>query len=459
MGTAKRSMNGAPRGRTRRSGGARSARSGAEEVGWEAPVIGAVTAREAAEAHGVENRTPEAQAGAGHPSEGPDGQDGFNVGLEPRRAQPEPDGAAPLPGPMPEGWLTVQSPESVAQPAGGTSSMPMSPSDQDGMYRGLLWAVEATQECGRMFAGLARQLAGFESRLEAIEVQRATEARQTEFRVSVLEQRLLEVEAFAPWVTQVQQALEDFARVQAEEAAAAAAERERLAAEAAEAAEAAAPVEVAEPEPDPLAVMEPLLDELRREIAAADHREQILEARVAQLEALPSIMQDVAVDQFRKLAAELPGAPAELEGVYRELDSVAEQVARRDASVARGLQRLGPLEKYVDQLRDDLGRVATQLVSLAGVNAGVVEWMGGVDERMRSVESSGAVVERLRTSLDRMAGALASPKAAEADRPEPAAPPVPEETEEPSRRAIEVLTAELNRIGQSIDALSSGGKA
>ncbi|MGI9023552.1 MAG: hypothetical protein ACR2HV_10060, partial [Acidimicrobiales bacterium] len=373
----------------------------------------------------------------------------------------------PPPGLMPDGWLTFQNAVSPAVPDNQNGFMPASPFDQEGVYRGLLWVVEAALECGRMFAGLARQLAGFEQRLEALESRRSDEGRDTEFRISVVEQRVLEVEAFSPWIEQVQQALDDFARAQADEAeaaAAVAAQRELVPV----APEPAAPAVSAVDE------VEPLLAELRAEIVEARRRERVLEVRLAQLEAQPT-MEQVAAEQFHRLAAQLPGAQAEIEGVYRELDSVAEQVAQRDAVVTRSLQRLGPLEKrlaplekrlgplekYVDGLRDDLGRVAAQLAALAGVDVGVVEWMGNVDARMTSLESSAAIVERLRVSLDRVSEELAAPRArgdGVEPQPEGGSEAGAEMSEPPvgdtSMRAIKALTAELDRISKSIEALS-----
>jgi hypothetical protein len=67
-----------------------------------------------------------------------------------------------------------------------------------------------------------------------------------------------------------------------------------------------------------------------------------------------------------------------VEGIYRELDSVAEFVASRAAATAESLERLGPIELTLLELRRESDRR-----------------LRDVEARMERLESSGRKVERL----------------------------------------------------------------
>lgn len=213
-------------------------------------------------------------------------------------------------------------------------------------------------------------------------------------------------------------------------------------------------------------LLAPTVDELRQAATAADHRALAFEARLAQVETLPSVMEHVATNQFHRLAAELPSAPVDIEGVYKELDSVAEVVAARDAAVARGLDQIGSLDATVSQLHGDFVRIVEALAASQAAEEEVQERLRALDRRLEVLESPEHQVERLYSALDAVRGGApeAPPPAAPettdirvadgAGSAQPGTASASQAPMAPPQQVIQSLAADLDRIRRSLEMLA-----
>jgi hypothetical protein len=165
--------------------------------------------------------------------------------------------------------------------------------------------------------------------------------------------------------------------------------------------------------------------DLRRDLGAADRRLAAMELRLAPVESLPARVEELVVRHVDRLAAETLSLPADVEGVYRELDAVAEVMAARHEAVARGLERIATLEAALGELRERVSRFVDELEDDAPA--------GPRPQRQPERQPQPATV-----AVD--AGPLPA-RQPDADSPDGA------------RRVLEVLTGELERIRQSIDVL------
>jgi uncharacterized coiled-coil protein SlyX len=185
-------------------------------------------------------------------------------------------------------------------------------------------------------------------------------------------------------------------------------------------------------------------------------------------------MEDVAARQFQRMVPEMLTVPADLDGVYRELERIAERMAERDEVVATLLGRVTAAEEAVAGLRQDLDRVIGGLAAAREADAEAGAWRTAMERRLAALEAPGSEIHRLYLALDRMVGEGAT-------TPEPA----PGRDDEDgngaragavvsgavtdaggaplrgalqsgsphSQRAVEALTAELERIRRSIEVL------
>jgi chromosome segregation ATPase len=144
--------------------------------------------------------------------------------------------------------------------------------------------------------------------------------------------------------------------------------------------------------------MDAELQELRHELAATNRRLSELDARLG-AHPVAAIVQEEVRRQAERLAAQAPPAAVDVEGVYRELDAVAEFVAARAAVTAEGLERIAPLEVAVLELRRDLRRA---LGDLAAAQAGrdVEPRLREVEARLHGLEASGRKVDHLYRALE-----------------------------------------------------------
>lgn len=140
--------------------------------------------------------------------------------------------------------------------------------------------------------------------------------------------------------------------------------------------------------------------EVRNKMVATEHRLAALEARVTALEALPSVVEDLVTCHVDRLAAQMAGLPADVEGVYRELDAVAEVMSARTAVIGRNLDRLGPLEGAVLELRQEVRR-AQEAAEAAQATNGLshAERLEMLERRLETMERPGAHLERLHRAL------------------------------------------------------------
>ena len=298
----------------------------------------------------------------------------------------------------------------VGQPPAGerSASLPTSPTDQEGLYRGVLWVAWAVEECSRGFTRLSARLGNVERRLDLLAPERMqarppvfdvdrvdaspepdedvrTELHQLEAtfdesrmevrrRIDGLEERLRQLDFVPLKVSNLQRTVDQLAAALRKWA-------------------------VAEPAGSQKTdSLDAELQGLRQELAATNRRLAELDARLG-VQPVPAVVQAEVRRHAERLAAQAPPAAVDVEGVYRELDAVAEFVAARAAATAEGLERIAPLEVAVLELRRDLRRA---LVDLAAAQSGstVEPRLQEVEARLRSLEASGRKVDRLYSALE-----------------------------------------------------------
>lgn len=252
----------------------------------------------------------------------------------------------------------------------------------DDLRREVLWLTRAVEECGRAFTRLTSRLGPLERRLDLLEAREApppptvTDPEGVQSRLEQAADRLHELEVrvrqldFLPLkVSNLHRALDQLSSGPAREA------------------------------PPPATAAE--VSELRRELAAARRQLEELDGRLA-TGALSAAVEAEVRRHADRLAAEIPCGTVDVDGLYRELDAVAEFVAARAAATAESIERIGPLEVAVLELRRELRRAVSDLASSAdgvGVDARLLD----MDARLRKVESSGKRIDRLYAALVDMA--------------------------------------------------------
>ena len=187
-----------------------------------------------------------------------------------------------------------------------------------------------------------------------------------------------------------------------------------------------------------------------------------LDNRVTQLEALPSVMGDIAVEHFRGVASEFLPASGDIDGVYKELDTIRERVAAHDASVAGHAERASRLDQALDRLQGDVGEVIDRLTVVADRADATIARMARLEERVEALQSSVDGGPSLPDGQPDAPSPVAAPSPVPEPPPHPGSPTVPpsgathEEAFDGVRaKAVEVLTGELHRILQSLEALGA----
>ncbi len=291
----------------------------------------------------------------------------------------------------------------VAGPALGrqAASLPASPADHDGMYRGLLWVAWAVEEVSRGFTRLSCRIADVERRLDRLDSESDSngavkhdqpvghdegkldrlEARIDESqsdaarRIDAVEERLRQLDFLPLKVSNLQRTVDQLESAQ---------KRTVTASPAASV---------------PPASSEREMRELRRELSVTNRRLSALEAQVGK-EPVPAVVEAAVRRHAERLASKQePGAAADLQGVYRELDAVAEFVAARAASTDERLERIAPLEVAVLELRRDLRRALAQLAADHGATDAEVR-LRDIEKRLGRLELSGRKADRLLSALE-----------------------------------------------------------
>jgi predicted nucleic acid-binding Zn-ribbon protein len=218
--------------------------------------------------------------------------------------------------------------------------------------------------------------------------------------------------------------------------------------------------------------MQRSLGDLRGELATVGSRLVGLDARVDELQSLPLRMEDVAARQFRRLVPEMLSPPDDLQGLYRELERIAERMAARDEAVTQVVDRMTAVEEAVTGLRLDLDRVIGGLAAARESEVEARDWRQALERRMAALEAPGSEIERLYLALDRMVGEGAGTGGTAGTGSEMraqetagngagllAAGPLPSQDQGTADkdRAVEALTAELERIRRSIEVLVRPG--
>jgi predicted nucleic acid-binding Zn-ribbon protein len=198
------------------------------------------------------------------------------------------------------------------------------------------------------------------------------------------------------------------------------------------------------------------LEQLRGELSTVRSMLADLDAKVQELQALPTVMEEVAARQFERLVSEMLSLPVDIEGLYREMDSIAERVTAREDTAALTAERVGFVAEAVVAMRQELDRVVGSLAEIRDAQAEDRAWRDGLERRMAALESPGAELQRLYQALASVVGGPggrgAAAQAANGRAPGAALPAE-------SQRAVEVLQAELDRIRQSIDVLAGPAPA
>ena len=301
-------------------------------------------------------------------------------------------------GPPPEPAPSIPTGAPSGRP---TPALPTSPRDQDGMYRGLLWVARAIEDCSRAFTRVSSRLANLEGRLDRLDEQSQLGANAAQphpvlppidegrlekletligeqhaylsARVDALEERLHQLDVVPLKVSNLQKAIEQLESAQRRGGA------------------------VREDRQEPSSLVELQLRELRRELAAAQRKLSSLEGRASE-ERLSAAV-DAAVQRHAERFTGQVALPAgDIEGVYRELDAVAEFVAARSSTTAESLERIAPLEGAVLELRRDLARVLGETGSAAGT-AHPHDRLDDLEARLDRLEIAGRKASRLFSAL------------------------------------------------------------
>jgi chromosome segregation ATPase len=343
---------------------------------------------------GASVRAPQAhEVVRGHGFEAPDlaegvtvlgGEPGVDAGAEP------PDEAA----------------DEVGDTGGGGRglTLPTSPDDQVGMHRGLLWVARAVEECGRAFTRLSIRLRKVERRLDAAELGRGgaggagpdpavvdrlaqVEARvdenhaKTGARFDAVEDQLHQLESVPLRLTNLRREVDQLAVA-----------ARRAAAGAEEAAGRTVPVAPAAARP-----VDAEVRQLRREIAVVQRRIGDLDTRLT-ADSLSVLVEEAVRRQVERLAGELPSGTVDVEGVYRELDSVAEFVAARAATTAESLERVAAVEIAVLELRRDLTRALGELAA-PHASRDADRRLADAEQRLQKLEATSRRIDRLYAAL------------------------------------------------------------
>ena len=405
-----------------------------------------------------------------------------------QRPEPAP---APAPAPAPEPAVSPERPEPAPTGESGPprrpGPMPTSADDREGVYRGVLWAARAAQELGRVLTTLTERVEALEQRLSGLEAAEGSRPSggPGNFWGETVDPGLGGANAVAGEVaalraavtTATEQVGQQVSRLAAEVSGTQQRGDERFTATEARLAEVeslSADVGALEHKLNELGRAQVVfqdaltshpglrstqrsVEQLRGELTTARRVLGGLNAKVQELQSLPTVMEEVAARQFERLVSEMLSLPLDIEGLYREMDSIAERVTAREDTAASTAERVGFVAEAVVAMRQDLDRVIGSLAEIREVQAEAQAWRDGLERRLAALESPGAEVERLYQALARVVG---GPGGAAAAVHQPAngradGATLPAE----SQRAVEVLRAELDRIRQSIDVLASPAPA
>ena len=382
-------------------------------------------------------------------------------------------------------------PEAAAEPGKEAralrrrGTMPSSPDDREGLYRGVLWAARAAQECGRMLTRLAGQLERLEGRLSAVEhqavespgpsrpavydsgegnalakevaslrqaVTTATEqisrlagevsaAQQRGSEQSAkTEARLAEVESLASDVVALDYQMTELQRAHGTV--------ERKVDDVGRAQVVSRQAVSAHPS---VRATQRSVDQLHGELTTVRSALARLDARVHELSGLPTVMEEVAARQFERLASEMLSLPFDAEGFYREMDSIAERVTGREEAVSVIAERVDSMGETSVGLRQDVDRVIGTLAEMRDTEAHARTRGDRLERRLEGLESARAEVARLYQVLARVLGDSGAVdtlpelfKGRSADAPLAAK----------SGQAVDSLRAEADRLRRSIDVLA-----
>jgi chaperonin cofactor prefoldin len=289
---------------------------------------------------------------------------------------------------------------------GRAMSLPASPQDHEGMHQALLWVAWAVEECSRAYtrvssrvADVERRLADLESAQQVAGVAAATppepvgssvdawledltsklENHRAEMlsRAEGLDRRLRELDFVPLKLSNVQRDLDKLRSGQLAASKAAA--------------------KAATPPPPVVPTPSPDVARLSRQLKETQRRLEALDKRLGG-EPLAVVVGEAVRVETERLTGELSNDKADVEGVYRELDSVAEFVAARAASTAESLERIGPLEIAVLELRRDVGRALAEPIAAQGLQE--------ADRRLRDLDARFEALERTGRRVDRLYEAL-----------------------------------------------------
>ena len=178
------------------------------------------------------------------------------------------------------------------------------------------------------------------------------------------------------------------------------------------------------------------LDDLSATATAATHRLAAVEERLGALESLP----------------------ADVQGVYRELDKVAEVTAGRASELARVVGPTGMLRTEIDELRAQIARVSDEVVPEGRVES-LASRLAGLEGLRADVDAIGQEVDRViqlstthDVALAQVAGRTAPVEAA-VDDLRARIERVAEESAERAR-ALEALPAEVEALQARLDQVA-----
>ncbi|HWC10614.1 MAG TPA: hypothetical protein VG455_05265 [Acidimicrobiales bacterium] len=340
----------------------------------------------------------------------------------PRRMAPGPKSETPVP-PELEPAIADAVEAVLADEVGGEARpgpMPTSAEDSEGVYRGVLWAARAAQECGRVLTVLTDRVEALEERLAALEA--AERSWSPGPGVAPVWEVTADTEEVAALRQEVTTATEQLSRLAAEMSGAQQRGDERFTATESRLVEIGAlsmDVRALEQRLNELGRAQVVFQEaltshpgvrsaqrsverLRGELAAVRNLVGEIDARLDGLRSLPAAVEQATARQVEELASEMRSLPADVQGLYRELDAIAERVTAREDSAGVAVEKARFVAEAVVAMREELEGIGEALARIHEAQAEARAWRDSIDRRLAALESPTAGVERLYQALARV---------------------------------------------------------
>ncbi|HEX2192569.1 MAG TPA: hypothetical protein VHH09_05205 [Acidimicrobiales bacterium] len=127
------------------------------------------------------------------------------------------------------------------------------------------------------------------------------------------------------------------------------------------------------------------VDQLRAELNAVLKLVGGLEGRVEELQSVPGAMEEVATRQFERLVSEMLSLPVDIEGLYKEIESIAERVTAREDTAAVAAEKVGFATEAVVAMREEVERVLAAVAEIRAAQDEVRAWRERLERRLATL--------------------------------------------------------------------------